>query len=50
MYPKNFAIGVSAGYAYNFVVKQRFLLGVFIAPGFGYQRVETTELDGTGQK
>lgn len=47
---KNLAIGVSTGYAHNFIVNRRFLLGVFIAPGFGYQRVETTELDGRGQK
>jgi hypothetical protein len=42
---KNLAIGVSAGYAHNFVIKEKFLLGLAVVPGFGYQRVSVTELN-----
>ncbi|NNL03067.1 MAG: DUF4421 family protein [Eudoraea sp.] len=44
---KNLAIGFSAGYAHNFVIKEKFLLGLAIIPGFGYQRVSITELNGS---
>ncbi|MGB5171450.1 MAG: DUF4421 family protein, partial [Eudoraea sp.] len=43
----NLALGISAGYAHNFIIKKAFLAGFMIAPGFGYQRVTITELDGS---
>jgi hypothetical protein len=44
---KNLAVGVSLGYAHNFVIDEKFILGIAILPGFGYQRVTIRELDGT---
>jgi hypothetical protein len=44
---KNLAVGFSAGYAHNFVIKEDFLLGIAVIPGFGYQRVSVTEIDGS---
>lgn len=43
----NLAIGVSAGYAHNFVIKDKFIFGIAVLPGFGYQNVSIVELDGT---
>ena len=43
----NLAIGVSAGYAHNFVIKDKFIFGIAVLPGFGYQKVGVEELDGT---
>ena len=43
---KNLAFGVSVGYAHNFVIRDKFIFGIAVLPGFGYQRVSLTELDG----
>ncbi len=48
---KNLAIGVSAGYAHNFVVREKLIIGIAVIPGFGYQRVSIRELDeGSGKE
>ncbi len=47
---KNFAAGVSVGYAHNFVIRDKFIFGIAVLPGFGYQRVSVTELDGSIRK
>lgn len=44
---KNLAAGVSLGYAHNFVIDEKFILGIAVLPGFGYQKVVIRELDGT---
>ena len=44
---KNLAIGVSAGYAHNFVIRDKFIFGIAVLPGFGYQRVSIVELGNT---
>jgi hypothetical protein len=41
----NLAIGVSVGYAYNFVIKDKFIFGVVAIPGFGYQRVSFSDTE-----
>ncbi len=41
----NVALGVSVGYAYNLVVKDKFVLGAAVIPGFGYQHVSTRNLE-----
>ena len=44
---RNLALGVSLGYARNFVIRRKFILGFAVLPGFGYQKVTIRELDGT---
>jgi len=44
---KNLAIGVSVGYAHNFVIRDRFIFGIAVLPGFGYQKVSIVELGNT---
>ena len=41
---QNLAIGVSVGYAHNFVVRDKFIFGIAALPGFGYQRVSVVNL------
>lgn len=43
----NLAIGFSAGYAHNFVIKDKIIFGIAVLPGFGYQKVSVVELDGS---
>ena len=43
---KNIAAGVSLGYAHNFIIDRKFILGITVLPGFGYQKVTIRELDG----
>lgn len=40
------ALGVSIGYAHNFVIKERLIIGLAIIPGFGYQRIDIVHLNG----
>ena len=42
---KNLALGVSVGYAYNFVAKEKFIFGIAVLPGFGYQKVSVIDLN-----
>ena len=42
---QNLAIGVSVGYAHNFVVRDKFIFGLAALPGFGYQKVSIVELN-----
>ena len=42
---QNLAIGVSIGYAHNFIVRDKFIFGIAALPGFGYQKVSIVELD-----
>jgi hypothetical protein len=44
---KNLAIGVSVGYAHNFVIRDKFIFGIAVLPGFGYQKVSIVELGNT---
>jgi hypothetical protein len=46
----NLAIGVSAGYAHNFAIREKFIFGVAVIPGFGYQRVSILAIDGSPGK
>ena len=41
----NLAVGVSAGYAYNFIFWENLIIGLAAIPGFGYQRVHIRDLD-----
>lgn len=41
----NLAVGVSAGYAYNFVFWEKLIVGLAAIPGFGYQRVHIRDLN-----
>lgn len=41
----NLAIGVSAGYAHNFIFWKNLIIGVAVIPGFGYQRVHVRDLN-----
>ncbi len=44
-----FAFGVTVGYAHNFVIKEKLVLGFAIIPGFGYQHINIVHLnDDTG--
>ena len=36
---ENFTIGISAGYAYNFIISDKWIFGVILQPGIGYQQV-----------
>ena len=40
-----FAFGVTVGYAHNFVIKEKLIIGVAIIPGFGYQRIDIVHLN-----
>lgn len=40
------ALGVSIGYAHNFIIKEKLIIGLAIIPGFGYQRIDIVHLDG----
>ncbi len=42
---QNLAIGVSVGYAHNFVVRDKFIFGIAALPGFGYQKVSIVDLN-----
>ena len=42
---QNLAFGVSVGYAHNFVSKDKFIFGIAVLPGFGYQKVSVLTLD-----
>lgn len=42
---QNLALGVSVGYAHNFVAKDKFIFGIAVLPGFGYQKVSVLDLD-----
>ena len=42
---RNLAIGISAGYAYNFISWEKLIIGVAVIPGFGYQRVQIRDLE-----
>lgn len=44
---KNLAVGVSIGYAYNLILRKKFILGLAVLPGFGYQKVSFVALNGT---
>ena len=42
----NLAIGISVGYAHNFVVRDKFIVGIALLPGIGYQEVGVVQLNG----
>ncbi len=42
---KNLALGISVGYAYNLVIKEKIIFGAVVIPGFGYQRVSIRDID-----
>ena len=44
---QNLAFGVSVGYAHNFVARDKFIFGIAVLPGFGYQRVSVVNLSET---
>ncbi len=44
---KNLAIGISAGYAYNYIINDHWTIGATLLPGFGFQRVEVKDLNGS---
>ena len=39
------ALGVSIGYAHNFIIKEKLIIGLAIIPGFGYQRINIVHLN-----
>lgn len=41
---QSLAIGISVGYAHNFVVKDKFIFGIAALPGIGYQKVGIEDL------
>ncbi len=47
---QNLAMGISVGYAYNLIIKRRFIFGMALLPGFGYQRVTVKELNDNVKK
>jgi hypothetical protein len=43
------AFGITIGYAHNFIIDEKLIIGFAIIPGFGYQRIDLVRLnDETG--
>ena len=39
------AFGVTVGYAHNFIIEEKLIIGFAIIPGFGYQRIDIVHLN-----